>query len=151
MSPPAGGVSIAATQVSARLLSPLRICSTGRFVPPAALPLARPPTMRRVARTGISERNRVGEHMQAVYLFRVERVEGTQAHNVARTVKYAARQLGLRVQSYESDALWSTFYARIGGDPGEIARLAGLLELAFPNAAVTVETASLDDEKAPGD
>lgn len=89
--------------------------------------------------------------MQAVYLFRVERVEGTEAHNVARTVKYAARQLDLLVQSCESDARWSTFCARIAGDSGEIARLAGLLELAFPNAAVTVEAGSSEEEKAPGD
>jgi hypothetical protein len=89
--------------------------------------------------------------MQAVYLFRVEKVEGTDAHNVARTVDYAARHLGLWVESCESDEQWRTFSARIIGGSGEVARLVGLLELAFPKASVGVETGFLEEEKAPGD
>ncbi|MEX2535449.1 MAG: hypothetical protein WD273_07580 [Trueperaceae bacterium] len=91
----------------------------------------------------------IGEVMYSGYLVRVDSVEGTEAHNVARTVAYAALQLGLHVQSSKSDRQWSTFSAWITGESREVARLVGLLELAFPNAIVGIEAGPQIVEKAP--
>ncbi|MEX2540437.1 MAG: hypothetical protein WD314_01470 [Trueperaceae bacterium] len=89
--------------------------------------------------------------MHGVYLFRVESADGTAAHNVARTVSYAAGQLGLKLLQSESVSPWRTFSACIAGDPGEISRLAGLVELAFPQSTVLVEPLPAPDEKAPAE
>lgn len=87
--------------------------------------------------------------MHRVYLFRVESADGTAAHNVARTVRYAADQLGLKLLQSESVSPWRSFSARIAGGAGEISRLAGVVELAFPQSTVLVEPLPASDEKAP--
>jgi hypothetical protein len=87
--------------------------------------------------------------MQGIYLLRVDRVEGTETHNVARTIRYATEQLGLTLLEEESGPAWRCFNARIAGSTSEISRLLGVVELAFPRAEVGVERQSPLDEKTP--
>lgn len=143
MSPPAGAGSIAGPRLG-------------------TLPTVRDARLERKKMTNMKQlRGRAQQFllressMDRVYLFRVESSEGTEAHNVARTVRYAAEQLGLVVLDAECMPPWRRFNARIIGSAGEVSRLVGVVELAFPKSQVGVRRQftndSPNDDEAPAD